>query len=201
LQPGPDPGPTGAVAQNGIQISDGATGSVAGSTVSGNNYTGPGGASSAGILVFGGCGSSLVHGATVTRNTLTGNDIGIGLFNYDPTCVKSASTPTRDEACFNVIKNGSGYPGGKPSADANVTGWTSASPVVGYQAGVSDVGRDDVICGNAISGAGYAPLDATSSLPKPAPPAFVRPIDTVSTPAVAPSVFTNTYDGKQYLPS
>jgi hypothetical protein len=58
-----------------------------------------------------------------------------------------------------------------------------------------------VICGNAISGAGYAPLDATSSLPKPAPPAFVRPIDTVSTPAVAPSVFTNTYDGKQYLPS
>jgi hypothetical protein len=194
-------GPTGAIAQNGIQLSDGATGSVAGSTVSGNNYTGPGGASSAGILVFGGCGSPLVDQATVTRNTLTGNDIGIGLFNYDPTCVKSAGTATRDEACWNVIKNANGYPGGKPSADANLTGWTSTSPVVGYQAGISDVGRDDVICGNTISGAGYAPLGTTSSLPKPAPPAFVRPIDTVSTAAIAPSVFTNTYDGKQYLPS
>lgn len=194
-------GPTAAIAQNGIELANGATGSVTGSTVSGNNYTGPGGASSAGILVFGGCGSSLVHRATITRNTLTGNDIGIGLFNYDPTCAKSAGPATRDEACWNVIKNGNGYSGGKPSADANLTGWTSTSPVVGYQAGVSDVGRNDVICGNAISGAGYAPLGATSSLPNPAPPAFVRPIDTVSAPAVAPSVFTNTYDGKQYLPS
>jgi hypothetical protein len=51
-------GATPSIAQNGVQISDGATGSVTGSSVSGNNYTGPGGASSAGILVFGGCGSS-----------------------------------------------------------------------------------------------------------------------------------------------
>jgi hypothetical protein len=194
-------GPTASIAQNGIELAYGATGSVTGSSVSGNNYTGPGSASSTGILVFGGCGRSLVDHASVTGNTLTGNDVGVGLFNYDPTCVKSVATATRDEACFNVIKNASGYPGGTPSADANRTGWTGTSPVVGYQAGVADVGKDDVICGNAISGAGYAPLGTTSSLPNPAPPAFVRPIDTVTGPAVAPSVFANTFDGRPYLPS
>jgi hypothetical protein len=47
-------GATPYIAQNGIQISTGATGAVFQSTVSGNNYTGTGEASSAGILVYGG---------------------------------------------------------------------------------------------------------------------------------------------------
>jgi hypothetical protein len=192
-------GPTPTIAQNGIQVSFGATGSVTHSTITGNNYTGTGVASSTGILVVGGGGSTcgigssspLVEHATFEDNTLTGNDVGIDLFNVNSTCTKSATTPTRDIVEGNVIQNSHGY----PSPDANISGW---SATVGYQAGVSDAGNDDVICNNAISGAGYAPR---GSLPNPAPPAFVRPIDVVSEPAIAPQTSGNTYDGAPYNPS
>ena len=192
-------GPTSAIAQNGIQFSFGATGSVTHSTITGNNYTGTGGASSTGILVFGGGGSTcglgpsspVVKYATFGGNTLTGNDVGIDLANLDSTCTKSATTPTRDTADGNVIQNGHGY----PSAAANISGFGAG---VGYQAGVSDEGDDDVIGGNAISGAGYAPL---GTLPSPQPPAFVRPIDVVSGPAIRPQVFGNTYNGVRYSPN
>jgi len=194
-------GATPTIAQNGIQISFGATASVTSSTVTGNNYTGTGVASSAAILVYGGggtvCGvganSLLVRNAVFTGNQLFGNDIGIAFFNTDPTCTKSPSTPTRDTACGNTIENNHGY----PSADANITGFSST---VGYQAGISDTGNRDVICSNYILGAGYAPRDATRSLPNPPPPAFVRPIDIVSEAAIAPAVFGNTYDGMPYTP-
>lgn len=202
-------GPTPIIGQNGIQVSFGATADVEGSTVSGNNYTGTGDASAAGILVFGGggsvCGigatSPLVRQARFTNNRLTENDIGIALYNLDSTCTKSAPTPTSDLVCGNVIQNSHGYSGGTASADANITGWTNQTPNVGYQAGVSDEGNHDVICDNAISGPGYAPLGSTSALPNPAPPAFVRPIDTVSGPALNPQVYGNTYDGRPYRPS
>ena len=155
-------GPTPYTAQNGIQVSYGATGSV-------------------------------------TRNTLTGNDVGIGMYNLNSACTGAASTPTRDTACANVIRNGNGYPGGQASTDANVAGW-STSPEVGYQAGVADFGNVDVICDNAISGAGYAPRDATSTLPSPPPPAFVRPVDVVSGPAAGSLSYGNTFDGLPYNP-
>ena len=124
-----------AIAQNGIQFSFGATGSVTHSTITGNNYTGTGVASSTGILVFGGggtaCGigpsSPLVKYATFEDNTLIGNDVGIYLSNVNSTCTKSATTPTRDTALGNVIQNSHGY----PSADANISGWSAG---VGYQA-------------------------------------------------------------------
>jgi hypothetical protein len=193
-------GATDGIAQNGIQLSRGATGQVTESSVSGNNYTGTGNASSGGILVFGGCGSPLVQNAHFTRNKLTGNDVGIYLSNGDPTCTKSPSTRTDNMACFNVIENSHGYPGGHPSADANRTGW-SASPAVGFQAGVSDLGNRDDICENAISGAGYAPLGATHSLPHPPAPAFVRPVDIVTGPAIQPETFGNTLDRRPYHPA
>ena len=207
-------GPTAAVAQNGIQVSFGATASIANSSVSGNNYTGTGGASSAGILVFGGGGSKCGLGATsplvrhsaFTGNRLSENDMGIGFFNLDSACAKSVQTVTGDLACGNVIENSHGYPGGKPSADANVSGWpetllTPTPPTTGYQAGVDDYGDRDVICDNAVSGAGYAPLGSTSSLPRVAPPAFVRPVDIVSGPAISPQVYGNTFDGRPYRPA
>jgi hypothetical protein len=198
-------GATPTIAQNGIQISFGATGTVEDSTITGNNYTGTGVASATGILVFGGggsvCGigpsSPLVKNAELSHNKLTGNDIGIALFNTDPTCTMSAGTATRDTACSNKIGNTHGYPGGVPSADANRTGW---SATVGYQAGVSDTGNRDVICNNTVTGAGYAPLGATSSLPNPPPPAFVRPIDIVSIAAIDPHTYGNTFDGSPYHP-
>jgi len=193
-------GPTPAIAQNGIQISRGATGSVTGSIVTGNNYTGTGNTSSTGILVFGGCGYPLDDRVTITGNRVLGNDVGIDLGNYNPACSAAPATVTADVACGNVAMNSNGYPGGTPSSGANITGWSS-SPEVGYQAGISDSGNQDVICANAIWGAGYAPLGATSSLPNPPPPAFVRPIDVVSGPTTAPLVFSNTYDGFPYSPS
>ncbi len=58
-----------------------------------------------------------------------------------------------------------------------------------------------MICDNAISGAGYATLGATSSLPNPPPPAFVRPIDTCLGPTTDPQVHRQPYDGHAYNPS
>ena len=193
-------GATDVTAQNGIQLSRGAAGQVTDSSVSGNNYTGANNASSAGILVFGGCGSPLVQNAHIVRNRLTGNDVGVYLSDGDPTCTKSPSTHTSNMACFNVIENSHGYPGGHPSANANRTGW-SVSPAVGFQAEVSDLGNRDEICENAISGAGYAPLGATHSLPHPPAPAFVRPVDIVTRPAIQPETFGNSFDGRPYHPA
>ncbi len=203
-------GPTDQIAQNGIQISFGATGTVTGSVIGGNNYTGTGDASSTGILVVGGGGSAcgigtgspLVKRASLTGNTLTNNDIGIALFNVNPACTKSATTPTRDQACGNTIRNTHGYPGGSPSADANISGLvTTKYGAIGDQAGISDSGDLDVICHNQISGSGYAPRDKTSSLPNPPPPAWVRPIDLFSYAAArSPRVYGNRYDGKIYHP-
>jgi hypothetical protein len=204
-------GPTDQIAQNGIQISFGATASVTGSLIGGNNYTGSGEASATGILVVGGGGSAcgigkgspLVKRASLDGNTLTNNDIGIALFNVNSACTKSATTPTRDRACGNIIRNTHGYPGNEASVDANISGLvTTKYGAIGDQAGVSDSGDKDVICHNVISGQGYAPRDKTSSLPNPRPPAWVRPIDLFSfAPARAAKVYGNTYNGKKYHPS
>jgi hypothetical protein len=203
-------GPTTAIAQNGIQVSVGATASVIGSTITGDNYTGTGEASSAGILVFGGggkvCGNGtntpLVKRASFTRNTLINNDVGILLFNVNNGCDKSVHTATRDLACYNTIRNYHGYPGGVPSADANISGLvTTKYGAIGDQAGVSDSGDRDVICHNYITGAGYSSRDKTSTLPNPRPPAWVRPVDIFSyAPAYKPDVYANKYDGKAYKP-
>jgi|GEM_PF-882427 len=195
-------GATPAIAQNGIQISFGATASVTHSTVTGDNYTGGGKTSAAGILVFGGggsacgigAGSPLVRNAVINGNRLSDDDIGVALYNLNAACNASADSPTRVTVCYNDIQNANGY----PSADANSTGFGTST--VGYQAGISDTGDRDFICGNSISGAGYAPQGTTSSLPSPPPPAFVRPIDMVTGPAIAPLVMGNTYDGRLYVP-
>jgi hypothetical protein len=202
-------GATPYIAQNGIQISTGATGLVTQSAVSGNNYTGTGEASSTGILVYGGgasCSggdpqSGLVRNAGVSFSTLSNNDVGIALFNINSKCDKSAPTPTRDVACYNVISNSHGYPGGVASADANISGLVTSTGYVGDQAGVSDTGNRDVICHNKISGAGYQPRDKASSLPNPPKPAWVRPVDIYSyAAAIHPLVSGNRYDGKPYNP-
>jgi hypothetical protein len=72
---------------------------------------------------------------------------------------------------------------------------------VGFQAGVSDIGNRDEVCGNVINGAGYAPLGATSSLPHPPAPAFVRPVDIVTGPAMDTVTFGNIFDGRPYHPA
>jgi len=156
------------IAQNGIQISRGATGDVNNNTVSGNAYTGANGASSGGILIYGGCGDPLTTGVDVKNNTLVNNDVGIFLFNGDATCNGAPATPTNNSAHNNTISN-----------DA-VTNTSGNGDGRGYQAGIDDVGNSDEMTNNTISGAGYATQDH---------PAFVRPIDT--TQAINPTVRNN----------
>jgi hypothetical protein len=157
-------GPVDYIAQNGIQIGYGAKASVTGNTVTGNAYTGANNASSGGILVVGGpCfGLPYTTGLTISNNTLTGNDVGVWLFNGDASC-NAPATKTNNVVKFNTISNGA------------VTNTTGESPTCGYQAGVSDLGVKDQIVNNKISGFGYKPTvggDCTGTHP-----AFLRFID------------------------
>lgn len=172
------------IAQNGIQISRGASSQVRGNTVSGNTYTGTAPASAAGVLVFGGCGDPLVTGVQVMKNTLTNNDVGIYLNNLDPTCSFAASSMTNDKAVNNTITNDAVTNRGPfmSSPGSPVTG-----TFCGYQAGVDEIGTNDKVINNDISGVGYTP---------PAPTAgcgpFVAPVDTETTLTNNPKVHANT---------
>jgi parallel beta-helix repeat protein len=70
-------GPTPTIAQNGIQVSSGATGIVRHNFVSKNIYS-PGEPQSTGVLLY------LPGVVLVDRNTLTGNDVGVYDFIADP---------------------------------------------------------------------------------------------------------------------
>ena len=157
------------IAQNGIQVSRGATGDVNNNTVRGNAYTGSGGASSGGVLIFGGCGGPLTTGVDVKNNTLINNDVGIFLFNTDATCNAAPQTRTDNSARNNTIRNNA------------VTNTSGNGDGRGYQAGIVDVGNRDEITNNTISGPGYAPRDDKTAL--------VVPIDT--TLAIDPRVRNN----------
>lgn len=136
-------GPVPWIAQNGIQIGYGASASVLGNTVTGNSYTGTS-TVSGGIVVVGGAyydGAALTVGTRIEGNTVRDNDIGVFLSNLaadggaplDPTNVKVVHNTISSAGLHNDY-------GG-----------------FGYQAGVSDVGNNDKIIANTISGAGYDP--------------------------------------------
>lgn len=72
-----------------------------------------------------------------------GNDIGVGLGNYDSTCTEPSPTPTDNVVSHNDISN---------TAVNNTRGWDGST---GYQAGIEATGDGDVIDHNTISGAGY----------------------------------------------
>jgi hypothetical protein len=159
-------GPVSYIAQNGIQVGYGAKATVTGNSVTDNAYTGANLASSAGILVVGGdCfGTGLAYtvGLSITKNTLTGNDVGVWLFNADASC-SAPTTKTNNTVKFNTISK------------ANVTNKTGYDASCGYQAGISDVGHKDLITNNMISGFGYTPTvggDCTGTAP-----AFLRLLD------------------------
>lgn len=160
------------IAQNGIQIGRGAAAQVTHNTVSGNSYTGTGGASDGGILVFGGaCGETpatpLTLNTVVANNTLQDNDIGAYLSNLivdsNSNCALPP-TPTKIQVYKNYITN---------SASSNVSGFNLFNYPGGYQAGVSDEGNADSITNNQICGVGYTPL-AT-------PPPYLSQIDVAAT--------------------
>ena len=166
------------IAQNGIQVSRGASGDVSNNAVSANQYSGPAGASSGGVLVFGGCGGPLTTNVAVNHNTLTDNDVGVFLFNALPDCVSAPATNTNDRAVNNTLSN---------RAVTNTSGF---GPGCGYQAGISDVGNHDTINQNEISGIGYTPAQG-DPIKGCSPPgtAVVLPVDTSG--AIDPKVHKN----------
>ena len=143
-------GPIPEIAQNGIQIGFGGDGMIMRNNVTGHSYTGPNGASSAGILIFGGCGNELTTGVRIVKNVVgsttpaDGNDMGVALANYDPTCTMAPTTATNNKAINNTITN------------TELTN-NSGNGATGYQAGVYDSGNNDKVINNDISGKGYDP--------------------------------------------
>lgn len=133
------------IAQNGIQIGYGASAAVMRNRVSGNSFIGlPGdGSSSGGILVVGGPGYGIcpdgndcpfTTNTKITDNVLSNNDVGVYLSNLgaapnylppdDKTNIKVVNNTLSTDVCYNMS----------------------------YQAAVSDVGNNDKIINNKISG-------------------------------------------------
>jgi hypothetical protein len=143
-------GPVPYIAQNGIQIGFGGDGLIMRNQVTGHSYTGPNGASSSGILIFGGCGHDLTTGVRIVKNVVgsstpaDGNDIGVALANYDPTCMMAPTTATNNKVINNTITN------------TELTN-NSGNGATGYQAGIYDSGDNDKLINNDISGVGYDP--------------------------------------------
>ena len=131
-------GPVGYIARNGIQVGFGASGLVKRNQVSGNSYTGTS-TVSGGILVVGGPGyfGDFCVNVQIDKNVVTGNDVGVFLSQYEAD-FSAPATATNIKVVNNEISN---------DAQNNFI----------YQAGVSDVGNNDKIIANNISGAGYDP--------------------------------------------
>ncbi len=166
-------GPVNYIASNGIEVGEGAKGSITKNIVTGNAYTGTGDATGAGVLVYGGScyGVALTIGIKVAGNTLIGNDIGVSLSNLDgsSSCIPT-ETPTNIKANANIITN---------DAVNNISG---AYPNPGgYQAGISDQGDNDIMNNNSICGLGYTAVT---------PPPYLYLIDVTNTNN--PTVTNNT---------
>ena len=172
-------GPVPYIAQNGIQIGFGGDGLIMRNQVTGNSYTGFNSASSSGILIFGGCGDALTTGVRIVKNVVgsstsaDGNDIGVALANYDPTCMMAPTTATNNKVINNTITN---------TELTNNSG--NGAPTFGYQAGVYVSGNNDKVINNDISGAGY---DPSGCIP-------MRPvIETCSVDDSAPGLFVKNH--------
>ncbi len=166
------------IAQNGIQISRGASATVMSNTVSDNTYLGTGGASDGGILVYGGsCDGSatpLTTGVKVESNTVQDNDVGVFISNLSLDGNNQCSLPitaTSILASMNHITN---------SAVSNISGPNLLNYPGGYQAGISDEGNADKLTTNQICGVGYTSVT---------PPPYLSLIDMVAT---NPTVSGNT---------
>lgn len=168
-------GPVDYIAQNGIELGGGATGTITGNLVSGVSYTGSNLASSGGILVFGGdCyGTPLSSNITITKNVVIGSDVGLyisqgdGVASNPEYCTPPAST-TNISASRNILDN---------DAITNTSGYGVAGQ--GYQAGISDQGNGDTLSANNICGVGYS-TNAT-------PPPYIYSIDDTLTSGITES--------------
>lgn len=166
------------IAQNGIQISRGASAQVKYNTITNDTYLGAGGASDGGILVYGGScdgvATPLTTGIDIQSNTVRDNDVGVFISNLSYDNNNQCSLPvtaTSILASQNHITN---------SAASNVSGPNLLNFPGGYQAGISDEGNADLLTRNQICGVGYTTV---------APPPYLSLIDMVAT---NPTVSGNT---------
>jgi hypothetical protein len=146
-------GPVSYIAQNGIQMSYGATGTISGNTVSRNEYTGANGASSGGIIIVGGAyyfGLPYSTDISVTKNVVTNNDVGVWLSNAQADG-SAPVTKTNNKVVSNTIS--------KTDGATNVSG----DGTCGYQVGIADEGNKDNIVNNTISGNGYVPTTSCAT--------------------------------------
>ena len=98
-------------------------------------------------------GGPITTGVRIVKNVIgssvgaDGNDMGVALANYDPTCSMAPATATNNKAINNTITN------------TELTNTSGQGTVVmgGYQAGVYESGNNDKVINNDISGAGYDP--------------------------------------------
>jgi len=159
-------GPTNQIAQNGIQMAYDATGSITGSTVSDNTYTGGGADNQAtGILIYD-------EGATtVMGNTLTSNDIDVSA-SADSGAIAGAwniSNNTASSATGQGNAEGNGY--GDGIQIYGVDGNTNALTVSGntasgsYEDGLSFTGTSDATVSSNTTNSNYDGIyvDSTSS--------------------------------------
>lgn len=182
-------GPSGVIAQNGIQISRGATGSVSLSTVSNNEYEGSS-AFATGVVVYGGCGDPLDIGVQIDGNSFQNDDNAISVGNYDPTCSTAPSTPTNVRVDANLITKSDGL-----TNSFSFTAENGDDYVGGYQAAISDTGNHDEILLNVIVGTKVGSTD-TAFGPETTPEGpFLAPIDIQTYPPVNTLVAFNAYDG------
>lgn len=158
------------IAQNGVEIVRGATGTVTDSTIASNAYSGAGEATAAGVLVYGGYAygqdSPNVDAVKVTNNKFVNNDVAVDFVNYNHDASMAgpngqASSPTNDVARNNWIFS---------SSVTNTSGLVANNGVFGYQAGIQDVGDGDSACNNTIVGPGYTDegsFDAATNIATP----------------------------------
>ncbi|HVS79321.1 MAG TPA: hypothetical protein VHD84_03500 [Candidatus Saccharimonadales bacterium] len=187
-------------AQNGIQISRGATGSVTNSTVADNAYSGSGEATAAGVLVYGGYGDPLAKNVTVDSNKFIDNDVAVNFANYSNDGSGQATSVTNNVAKNNWIFS---------SKVTNTSGlYTSNDGWIGYQAGIEDVGDRDSACNNTIVGPGYADQGSYDTTTMTATPgsdnAVVRDIDagyTFPTTNFSSCDYGHNYGGGHFNPN
>ncbi|WP_257459420.1 right-handed parallel beta-helix repeat-containing protein [Archangium lipolyticum] len=135
-------GPVAHIARNGIQVSNGARGRLEGNIISGNAYVGDtGNTTGAGILVSGGSSyrQALVTGLSIEGNSLTDNDVGISLSQYEGSNYDPPTTKTLIRVAGNDVSHGGAV----------------LNPY--YQAAISDSGTGNIITSNLYSGEGYKP--------------------------------------------
>lgn len=133
-------GPVGFIAQNGIQIGYGANASVMRNRVWGNSFTGTAGLST-GILVVGGPGSGgdYTRGTLIVGNIVLDNDVGVYVSNeevdFSPPLIATNVKVMNNAVANRQLRNNYGG--------------------IGYQAGIVNVGNNDKLIDNTISGPGY----------------------------------------------